>query len=272
LGCGTPSEAAVIFDWNVMWALGECKGFLQDKTGYEQTVIDHYSAFWRQGLSVDVIDSSRPLDGYKLIAAPMLYMLRPGVARKIRDFVKGGGTFVATYITGYADENDLVFQGGLPGGGLREVFGIWNEEIDSLYPEDKNALYCDIKMEGCASPVLVRDFCEIIHLNGAKQTAHYTRDFYAGTPAVTVNDYGKGRAWYIAARTKPDFLYTLYSAIVDEAGVKRAVKGSLPFGVTAQKRGDGKSSYVFLMNFTPQTQKAGGALLNPWECKVSTAG
>jgi beta-galactosidase len=199
----------------------------------------------------------------------MLYMLRPGAARKIRDFVKGGGTFVATYITGYADENDLVFQGGLPGGGLREVFGIWNEEIDSLYPNDKNAFSCD-DAELWPAPILAYDFCEIIHLEGAKQIAHYTRDFYAGEPAITVNDYGKGKAWYLAARTDRNFLYTLYSAIVDEAGVKRAVKGELPYGVTAQKRGDGKSDYVFLMNFTPLTQEIDDTVLNPWECKVST--
>ena len=69
----------------------------------------------------------------------MLYMLRPGVDERIAAFVEAGGTFVATYWTGIVDENDLVFLGGWPGGKLREVLGIWDEEIDALYENDRNA-------------------------------------------------------------------------------------------------------------------------------------
>ena len=32
------------------------------------------------------------------------------------------------------DPNGLVLRGGWPGGGLRELAGVWVEEIDSLYP------------------------------------------------------------------------------------------------------------------------------------------
>lgn len=33
----------------------------------------------------------------------------------------------------------------------------------------------------------------------------YGEDFYAGYSALTVNDYGKGRAWYVAADVDKDF-------------------------------------------------------------------
>lgn len=37
---------------------------------------------------------------YKLVVAPMLYMLKPDVAENIRTYVENGGTVVFTYCTG----------------------------------------------------------------------------------------------------------------------------------------------------------------------------
>ncbi|MDR2922028.1 MAG: beta-galactosidase, partial [Treponema sp.] len=88
LGTATPSEAAVVFDWQNRWALEDAQGFLHKKTAYYAAVKAHYRAFWQKGVPVDIIDSSlivQPggLDKYRLIVAPMLYMLRPGVAEAV---------------------------------------------------------------------------------------------------------------------------------------------------------------------------------------------
>ncbi|MDR1788678.1 MAG: beta-galactosidase [Treponema sp.] len=267
LGTATPAGAALVFDWNVRWALDDVKGLLQGKTGYEKTVIEHYQAFWKQGVSVDIIDSTRPLDGYELVAAPMLYMLRPGFAERIAAFVERGGTFVTTYISGYVDENDLCFLGGFPGP-LKEVLGIWCEEIDALYEDDQNSL------EWQGARYRIHDFCELVHLRGAEALAVYGEDFYAGRPALTAHRYGKGKACFIAARTEQRFLDDFYAALVKETGIRRAIDAPLPAGVTAQVRSDGQKRYVFLMNFSPSEAvvdaKAPAAkiTLAPWEVKV----
>ena len=262
VGTATPVSAALVFDWNVRWALDDAKGFLQERTGYEETVINHYRAFWRQGVSVDIIDSTKSLDGYEILVAPMLYMLRPGFAERIESFVKAGGVFVATYITGYVNENDLCFQGGFPGP-LTETLGIWCEEIDSLYPGDSNAfLWNDKRFK-------VFDFCELIHLRGAEALAAYTGDFYAGRPALTVNCFGKGKAYFVAARTEQDFLNDFYASLVKELRIPRALNVELPEGVTAQIRSDGITNYVFVMNFTPKAHIINSGMgtkeLAPWE-------
>jgi beta-galactosidase len=262
VGTATPAEVAIVFDWQVRWALDDAKGFLQHKTDYHNTVVNHYAAFWRQGIPVDVIDSSlivKPsnlptcgrlptvggLDKYRVLVAPMLYMLRPGVAEAIGDFVQGGGTFIATYITGNVNESDLCFLGGFPGP-LRETLGVWCEEVDALNPEDRNALVWKGKRYEAF------DFCELIHAESASVLGYYGDDFYSGQPALTVNNRGKGRAYFIAARTGEDFLNDFYRSIVDEAGVKRILEADLPCGVTAQIRSDGKTDYIFLLNFTPR--------------------
>ena len=271
LGTGTPAETALVYDWQNRWALEDAKGFLQNKTGYNNTIKKHYGVFWQKGVPVDIIDSSlivKPgnLDKYRLIVAPMLYMLRPGVADAIAGFVRRGGTFVASYITGQVDESDLCFTGGFPGP-LRSTLGIWCEEIDALYPEDRNSLLWNGKSYEAF------DLCELIHAEGADVLGTYGSDFYAGQPALTVNKTGNGRAYFIAARTDEVFLKDFYHKLIAEAGIKHSLKAELPKGVTAQIRSDGETDYIFIMNFTPlETQVDCGAegikKLSPYECVI----
>jgi beta-galactosidase len=263
VGAITPAKAAIIYDWNIRWALDDAKGFLQGKTGYENTVIDHYRSFWKRGIPVDIIDSTRSLDKYAVVTAPMLYMLREGAASRIEAFVRQGGVFIATYLTGYADDSDLCFTGGFPGP-LKDTLGIWCEEIDALYPEDENTL----KWKG--AEYRVYDLCELIHLRGAEALGAYGRDFYAGEPALTVNKRGKGKAYFIAARTGPDFLDAFYGSIADEAGLKPVLEAPLPSGVSAQVRFNGKTESVFVMNFSNESRtvdagKNGTRTLAPYD-------
>jgi beta-galactosidase len=243
VGADTPAKVGLIYDWNVRWALDDAHGFLQGKTGYEEGVISHYRAFWKQGIPVDVIDSTRSFDKYTVLVAPMLYMLRDGVAERIAAFVKAGGTFVATYITGYVNESDLCFTGGFPGP-LTDTLGVWCEEIDALYPGDENSIVWRGKQYRAF------DLCELIHLKGAESLGLYGRDFYAGQPSLTRNAYGKGKAYFIAARTDDNFLDDFYADITTEAGVKPVLAAPLPAGVTAQVRTNGKMDFVFVMNFS----------------------
>ena len=271
IGTSTPAQCAVVYDWQNRWALDDVKGFLQDKTNYHDTVVQHYAAFWKLGIPVDVIDSSliaKPgnLDKYRLIVAPMLYMLRPGAAEAIDAFVTQGGAFAATYITGQVNENDLAFLKGFPGP-LRETLGIWCEEVDALYPEDRNAIVWKEKRYEAF------EICELIHAESAETLGTYGSDFYAAQPALTMNRRGEGKAYFIAARTGSDFLDDFYRSIAEEAGVKRVIKSELPRGVTAQVRSDGEREFIFLLNFTPSAQKVdagnGGIKeLGPFECLV----
>jgi beta-galactosidase len=242
VGMGTPAEVALIHDYQVRWALEDVKGFLQERTGYGKTLIEHYRAFWKRGIPLDVIDSRQSLDQYRLVVAPMLYLLRDGVPERIDEFVRRGGIFVTTYAAGYVNENALAFLGGFPGP-LKKTLGVWCEEVDALYPGECNSIEWD------GRSYRAFDLCEIVHGEGAEILGTYGSDFYAGSPALTVYNRGKGRAYFIAARTGEDFLDDFYRRVAAEAGVKPRFD-SLPDGVTAQVRGDGEKDMVFLMNFT----------------------
>ncbi|MDR3597210.1 beta-galactosidase trimerization domain-containing protein, partial [Clostridium sp.] len=168
------------------------------------------------------------------------------------EFVKNGGTFVTTYFSGIVDENDLCFLGGFPGP-LREVTGIWSEEIDSLYDNEVNYIeFKDTKIDGLKDSYEVKDYCDLIHAETAEVLGVYKNDFYADMPALTVNNYGKGKAYYIAARTGEDFNNDFYSKLINDLNIKSVIDGNLPKGVTAQMRCNKDNTYIFVMNFTEE--------------------
>lgn len=250
-GTSVKPEVAVIFDWENRWAINDVQALRQDKKLYFETCASHYKPFWNKGIPVNVISMDRDFSSYKLLIAPMLYMLRPGVAERIEAFVDKGGTFVATYWTGLVDETDLCFLGGFPGP-LRKVLGIWVEETDTLYDSDSNRIRMingnGLRLEGKYN---VHTFCDLIHAETCNVLAVYDEDFYKGRPALTENMFGSGKAYYIAARSEDRFISDLYDILGKQIGIEPLL-GELPLGVTAQIRTDGSRKFIFIMNFSEE--------------------
>lgn len=250
IGTTTRPQVAIIYDTENRWAIEDLQGLIREDKGYVQTCMAHYKALWKRGIPADVLDMDQPLDGYRLVIAPMLYMLRPGVAKRITQFVEAGGTFVATYWTGVVDENDLCFLNGFPGP-LRELLGIWAEEIDTLLPVDQNVLVpSENNALALTDQYQIRDLCELIHAESAQVLATYGADFYAGRPVLTQNSFGSGTAYYIAARTEQKFLDDFYRALCQQVGVRPILEAALPEGVSVMQREDGEQRFIFVMNFS----------------------
>jgi beta-galactosidase len=240
---------AIIYDWENRWAIEDAQGPRQEHRDYQETGMNHYEAFWTRGIPVDVIDMESDFARYTLLIAPMLYMVRSGVAERLEAFVAAGGTLVTTYWSGVVDEHDLCFLGGFPGP-LRKVTGIWAEEIDALHDHDRNALVCaPANQLGLTGEYTLHTFCELIHTETAATLATYRDDFYAGRPALTVNRFGQGQAYYIAARTDQCFLHDFYGQLSGALSLQRALNTELPEGVTVQVRSDGTREFLFFLNF-----------------------
>jgi beta-galactosidase len=254
IGTTTKSQVAVIYDWENSWAIDGAQGLRWEKN-YIPACMKHYQPFWSRSVPVDVIDMESDFSRYKVLIAPMLYMVRDGVGGRIEKFVADGGVFVATYWSGIVDENDLCFLGGFPGP-LRKVMGIWAEEIDSLCDKDSNYIVPVKDGElGLSGKYQARELCELIHAETARVLATYAEDFYAGRPALTANDFGKGRAYYIASRNEERFLEDFYSNLVSALNLRQDIKTETPTGVMARSRTDGKQQFVFIMNFTASEQQ-----------------
>lgn len=245
VGTVTVSNVAILYDWDNRWALEDAQGFSNEDKKYLQTLANYYGAFWQRGIDVDIIGREDDFSKYKLIIAPMQYLIPEETGEKLEKFVSSGGTVYFTYMTAMVNENDLCHLGGFPGTGLVNVCGIWNEEIDTLYPGENNTVRFKNGRDYTAT-----DYCEVIHLKGAVSLAEYRDDFYADFPAFTVNNFGKGKAYYQAFRDNGVFFSDVLDEILSDCEIKSSFGGELPFGVTAHSRTDGESVFVFIQNFT----------------------
>ncbi len=241
--CGTacPAEVALVFDRENLWALQVMQGMQLNDKKYTQTLLQYYTPLWERGINADVISRTDDFSRYKLVIAPMLYMAEESVIDRLEQYVRQGGVLVGTYATAQVNENDLCHLGGFPGGKLKEVFGVWAEELDTLHPDEENTVTADGRTYAAV------DYCELIHADGAQVIARYASDFYAGMPACTVHTYGKGKAYYMAFRDRnADYIRTLLDSALSDAQISPALPLPLPDGVTVHTRSCDDARYLFV--------------------------
>ena len=250
-GTKNPAQVAVVYDWENRWAMEDAQGPRNKGLFYKETVEKSYYAFRKQGLNVDMIDMEQDLDGYKVVAAPMLYMFREGFEEKVRKYVENGGTFILTYWSGIVDSTDLCFLEGTPHG-LMDVMGLRSTEIDGLYDGEYNRGVPVRGNELCLTKTYTcNHLCELVKTSTAQPLMTYETDFYAGMPALTVNLFGKGKAYHVCADFEQGFYDEVYRKIAKEAGVKRVV-AHIPEGVEVCVRRNQDTDYVFVQNFNRQ--------------------
>ena len=242
MGSEIRAKVAIMFDWQSYWSLEGCVGPTAGFS-YPNEVHRFYRAFWRRNVPVDIIESTTPLDKlkqYDLVVAPALITVLPGVAETLESYVSEGGSFITGYMAGIHDEHDLVVLGGYPGK-LRDLMGVWVEEIDALAPDET------IEVHGDAVDAKGEIVASIIHREGARRLAAYGGgEFYAGHSALTVNTYGKGKAYFVGTPLDETGMSAFMAPIIKELGLKPL---DAPEDVSLSVRyGDDGVRYAFLIN------------------------
>lgn len=245
LGAVTDAKATIYFDWDNWWAI-ECSAGPNCDLKYKDEIYNYYQALYKLNIPVDIVGPEDDLGKYQLLIAPILYMTKTGYDEKIRTFVKNGGTFVTTFFSGIADEHDLIVTGGYPGK-LRDIMGIWVEESDALPSGAEN----HFTYRGKAYPAKL--LCDLSHLEGAEALSVYEEDFYAQMPAITKNQFGDGRAYYVATRSNEEFYQTLMADICEECGVESLLAPQENLEVTMRRNENGR--FLFLLNHADREQE-----------------
>ncbi|MNO64456.1 Beta-galactosidase BglY [compost metagenome] len=250
----TQAEVAIVYDWENKWAIEDSQGPRNQGMGYIEEVQSHYRALLKQGISTDFVDMECDIDGFKLVIAPMLYMLRGGFEQKLRTFVEQGGTLVLTYWSGIVNENDLAFLGESPHQ-LTDVVGVISEEIDGLYDHEQNEgqviqHIADVEQASLAGSYSCNKLCDLLHLKGADALMVYSDDFYAGRPALTRHVFGEGSAYYVASHFEETFYDDFYQDLAKVCNLYKPVSAIMPQGVYVTARSNEKVEYLFVHNFT----------------------
>ncbi|GAA5196077.1 beta-galactosidase [Rugosimonospora acidiphila] len=199
----------------------------------------HYAPLFDAHVTCDIVPPDADLSGYRLVVVPNLYLLRAADARRLTEYVAGGGHLVVSFFTGIVDECERAYLGGYPAP-LREVLGL---RVDEFWPLPVDGTV-ELDLAGRRHTGTV--WSEWIELEGAEVVAGFTGDL-AGRPAVTRHAYGRGVAWYLGTRPDPAAMRELLDRVCGDAGVAPALP-DLPEGVQAVTRHGADHSYLFLLN------------------------
>lgn len=244
LGSQNRSDVGIIFDWDNYWAVEYTSGPNQDLK-YVDQIHQYYRYFYKQNISVDMIPTDGDFSKYKVIVAPVLYMVKPNVAQALEAFVKAGGILVTTFMSGIVGESDNVYLGGYPGP-FRKMAGIWAEEIDALAPEQENQVHLASGHIGSSQML-----ADIIHLEGAISLGEYTDNFYAGMPVATKNNFEQGSVYYIGTQLDEVSLANILKQVEIQADLTHFEKSDLEIVTRYQQ----DKQYTFILNFTQQIHK-----------------
>ncbi len=246
------ADTALLFNWENRWAFENSQGPINTRQkAYLETIKKHYYSLWNQGVQMDIVSGEESLNRYKVVVAPMLHMLSTQMVGILTSFVANGGKLITTYQTGYVNDTDLCFEGGVPGP-LSDILGIKVEAIDVLH-QFENIEIIDGKTQ---KSYTVNDYYEIVETTTAKTLATFKGGVADGKPAITTNKFKKGEAIHIAGRVTTEDLNLFYSDIIKNSSLNssqeeiKSFTGNLNF----QIRSDNNSQYLFIMNFTDKEE------------------
>lgn len=245
LGSKTKAKVGIVFDWNNFWSYEYIDGITQD-LDYVESILDYYKQFYKRNIPTDIISVDDDFSQYDLVVAPVLYMIKSGLAEKIDQYVKRGGNFVASYLSGIVNENDSVYLGGYPGP-LKDVLGIWVEESDAVIPGQKITVSLD------NNNYQANLICDLLHLEGAHALGNYNSEFYKETPAVSENKWGKGTSWYIGTQLDEAGLSKIFDHLISIVNIKSLVETKTDLEITKRVTKSGKELY-FVLNMSNDTK------------------
>lgn len=222
------------------------------RLSYKQQVADTLKIFHRRNLDVNMVDLRNMRHGYKMLLIPGHALITEEMAQNIRDYVAQGGMVIMTAYSAKVDGTNTVF--GTPQPGLlTEVFGIRAGEFlrSDIHPvkAGENPVRRNFCLERDGNEVRYESaYWETLELAGAQEYACYTQE---GTScAVSVNRYGKGKAFYTASEANTELLGWLYDRIAAEEGLQKGIPA--PEGVVIRKLSE--TEYL-LVNTTTQTKE-----------------
>ena len=237
------AEACILFSHDNEWNL-ECVKQPNKHFRQREHIQLFYNALHDRNIPVDFARPTEDISKYKVVIAPSLQLLAAGEADLLKLYVQNGGTLIATFNTGLVDEHHIAPDSGIPHD-MTDLFGLEVLEFDPLPPGEENHLI----MKGAFSATHMHPakyWCDIIEPKGCQIIGTYAKDFYAGRPAITTNQFGNGRAIYIGTMSNQPFYNDLAVWIRQLCGINPLLK--VPDTVEVSMRQKGNSKIYFLIN------------------------
>ena len=243
-GAAPTAEVAILRSYEQEWAIDIQPHHPRHR--YIQHLLTYYKALHRANVPVDFVGEQHDWSSYKVLIAPLQFLMTEEHLRKLRDYVAKGGHLVLTWRSGIKDNTNLCHTDGPVPGLFEQLTGVRLEEYDCL--RDTDGL---VRWDGKDYPC--SQWCDVLTPVSALPAAEYAHEFYAGTPAITRNAHGEGECWYVGT-TMGDALADKFIAELCTAADVAPLLAT-PHGVEAVHRVKDGKRYLFLLNHNREAQQ-----------------
>lgn len=183
---------------------------------YEDIVHWLYDSMYELNIECDIVDLT-DLDPslYRMILTPALYSVTERQIFGLRKFVDNGGILVSTFQSFFTDENLHVYADRQPHF-MTDVFGMSYQQLTA-------------PGQATVGGQAVECFAELVTAQEAEILAKYQHKYWDGYAAATRNQYGLGKAYYIACMMDGGVLgHILLEAAADAGMITEAMDFEWP--------------------------------------------
>ena len=250
-GTSPHSQVAILHDYDSRWAIN----WQRHNQNFDPItqIVSYYKPLREVAQSIDIVQDTAPLDGYKLVVAPGLEVLTDAAAKNLIAYVEQGGHLVLGQRSAMKNGDNGLQPERAPGplasllGGRVDQFyaiddkpgdtvpvtGVWGSTTSQIWAEQLSTSKPDT---------------EVLMRYGK------SNGWLDGQPAAITRKVGKGRITYIGAWMDDAAMLNAAKWMTKISGVTPAF-GPVPAGVDVYPReGNGKKIFI-LVNFNkaPET-------------------
>lgn len=189
----------------------------------------------------DSLPEDADLNKYSLICVPALYAAPEKLLRQLLSYEEKGGTLLATFKTGFADENIKVYHDEAPHI-LSKAFGISYSQFTR--PES-------VAVDGIGEGAEADTWMEmLIPEEGTEVLGRYEHPYWKEYAAITRAHYGSGTGYYIGCHTGESAIEALTAEAAKTAHISLDYAG-YPVTVRESLDENGKK-ILFFLNYSPE--------------------
>ena len=246
LNSGYEADSALYFDYDCSWAIKIQPGHF--RLSYSEQATKWYGAASPSHTGIDLIGPGSDFSPYKIVFAPVVYVLSEAQADKIRQYVRGGGVFVTSFRLGVKTESSQIVRTPLPGL-LADVMGVTLEDYVPIYAQNPNVKFSPT-LAGADAECGI--WADILKPSTAEVLATYSSGQHSGKAAITLNKFGSGKAVYVGADLRGPDLSRVLTTFVASAGIKRPI--DVPTGVELTVRKSANKRWLCVLNHKSESQ------------------
>lgn len=251
------SDVAIVYDYDSLAAFRiQRQSILLDPAVEMEK---YYKSFYDVNVPVDIIPEDVSFEGYKIVILSQMIIEKPEMTKRVKEFIKAGGTVVMTYRSAVKDINNNLTFGEMIPVGYSDFAGVSLVETESLQEGQNFPVVGKGIMEGKVGVGGI--FRDMLEVSDCEVLYSYGDTFYNEYAAVTRKKQGDGMIYYVGCGLDEATINNIMNQIMTDNNISTEPTNE---GVEVCYRGDEETKVRMIMNHNGFEVKYGDKMLAPY--------